>query len=136
MVRREADSSRLWFRALALLRSSWTLLVPGAWGKKTGSHEYHWNWGISLLQAWGSCFLCQQAQERGLLEALASPYRPSPFAWNPSPRCLPYKPSKLIPVLHPLRSCTSLVSNATTEDRACLWCLVVRINRELYLALQ
>ena len=74
MLSRDVDSSRAWFRALALLRSSWALMLPGAWGKKTGSREYHWNWDFLLLQAWDSSFLHHQAQEIDLLKTLAFPY--------------------------------------------------------------
>lgn len=51
-----------------------------------------------LLQAQGSSFLCEHAQDTGLLETLAFPYSSGtagPFAWNPSPR-RPYKLSELI----------------------------------------
>lgn len=115
MVRRDADSSRVWLRALALLRSSRTLLLPGTWGKRTGSHGYHW--GIPFLQSLSSSFLCEQAQDTDLLETLAVPYssrKAGPFAWNPSPR-MSYKRSNLILLLHPPGNCTFLVCDALME---------------------
>lgn len=51
MVRRDADSSRAWFRAPALFCSSQTLLLPGAWENRKGSHGYHWKRGIHCPQA-------------------------------------------------------------------------------------
>lgn len=69
MVRRDADSSRVWLRALALLRSSRTLLLPGTWEKRTGSHGALWNWSILSLPAQGSSIPCERAHHTGLLDS-------------------------------------------------------------------
>lgn len=63
-VRREADSSRAWCRALVLLRSSCMPLLPSTWGKVTPQERRDY----FLPPAWAPASFVSEAQNMGLLE--------------------------------------------------------------------
>lgn len=137
MVRRDADSSRVWFRALVLLRSSRMLLLPGTWRKRAGtpitgaSHFSNHRAQASYVnkhktQTWWKPWLF-----------LTFPGKLVPLPGTLLPGCpTSLQTSFLYYILYETVPSLSVVQSWREAPHVCLWHLIVHINKRLYLALQ